>query len=226
MENKRLRARLRGIRRQLLAVHGGGRRMSSASKGREREDFIDDFLGRVLPPQFRFGSGDVVDSFGHSSGQLDLVVEYPFAPSLPLVAGETRLYLAEGVASAIEVKSDLKDQWPEVVRTARKLRTLERRFESVGYGGDSLPAPPPTPWVPLFAVGYDGWKNASTAREHLMIAKEGPPLDGILVLKHGIYVDRTFTFEGDMSLWGLVAGLQSATIGIAHATVNLLDYGM
>ena len=49
-----------------------------------------------LPPIYRFGTGDATDSTGNKSGQLDVVVEYPFSPSLPVVGtGQSRLYLAE-----------------------------------------------------------------------------------------------------------------------------------
>jgi hypothetical protein len=41
------------------------------------------------------------------SGALDIVVEFPFLPSFPAPGGDERLYLAESVALAIEVKSDL-----------------------------------------------------------------------------------------------------------------------
>jgi hypothetical protein len=71
----------------LKGVHQAGDRLSNASKGNEREAFINGFLSQVLPPHFRFGSGDITDQHGARSGQLDIVVEYPFVPSLPIVAG-------------------------------------------------------------------------------------------------------------------------------------------
>src|SRR5690242_12312013 len=102
--------------------------MSSASKGEERASFIDSFLANVLPPIYRFGSGDCTDTSGHRSGQLDVVVEYPFAPSPPSVAGSspTRLYLAESVAAVIEVKSNIAAQWRQAAETAAKLAPLRR----------------------------------------------------------------------------------------------------
>ena len=47
-----------------------------------------------------FGSGDATDVAGNRSGQLDVVLEYPFAPSIP-AGGKTKLFLAEGVASVV-----------------------------------------------------------------------------------------------------------------------------
>ena len=92
--------RLAGIQGQLISAHAGGGELSSATKGNEREQFIDLFLSQVFPPIYRFGTGDIIDSNGNKSGQLDVVIEYPFVPSLPLVGGKPRLYLAEGVSGS------------------------------------------------------------------------------------------------------------------------------
>jgi len=122
MANSHIRNRLEGIRQMLMGAHHAGGPLSSASKGNEREAFINGFLAEVLPPQFRFGSGDATDQSGVKSGQLDIVVEYPFVPSLPIVSGKSpRLYLAEGIVAVIEVKSDVGEQWGEVTETAGQL---------------------------------------------------------------------------------------------------------
>jgi hypothetical protein len=84
MANDYVLKRLEGIRSQLMAAHEAGDPMSNSTKGREREAFINDFLRNVLPPIYRFGTGDATDVNGNRSGQLDVVVEYPFGPSLPL----------------------------------------------------------------------------------------------------------------------------------------------
>jgi hypothetical protein len=124
MPNAHVMQRLAGIQSQLMAVHQTSTPMSSATKGTEREAFINQFLSKVLPPIYRFGTGDATDPAGHRSGQLDVVVEYPFGPTLPSVAGETRLYLAESVAAVVEVKSSLPAQWSEAQRTLSQLLLL------------------------------------------------------------------------------------------------------
>ena len=98
--------------------------MSAASKGAERQAFIESFLTNVLPPTFRFGSGDATDAAGHRSGQLDVVVEYPFSPSLPSFGGPgvTRLYLAESSLPSLRLspmwlrngvrRSERPNSWP------------------------------------------------------------------------------------------------------------------
>jgi hypothetical protein len=84
--------RLAGIQKSLSGLYESGGGMSTASRGREREHFIDLFPSRVLPPGYRFGSGDIIDTFGSRLGQVDVVVEFTFLPSLPALTGSTRLY--------------------------------------------------------------------------------------------------------------------------------------
>ena len=115
MPNQVILDRLVGIQGILNGVRKAGTSMSAASKGSERQAFIDQFLKEVLPPIYRFGSGDATDVAGNRSGQLDVVVEYPFAPNLPLGAGSSRLYIAEAIAAVIEVKSDVAGQWDEAL---------------------------------------------------------------------------------------------------------------
>jgi len=134
MPNLHVQARLEGIQKILNGAYHANSTMSSASKGAERAAFIDEFLSKVLPSPYRFGTGDATDRNGKRSGQLDVVVEYPFIPSLPIVGtGTSRLYLAESVAAVVEVKSDVAAQWSEVVHTARQLEPLQRQFGADRY---------------------------------------------------------------------------------------------
>jgi hypothetical protein len=180
MTTEAVKNRLSGIQQMLLGARAAGDPLSTATKGREREAFVNGFLAEVLPPHFRFGSGDAVDSEGRRSGQLDIVVEYPYLPSLPLVMGRSpRLYLAEGIVAVIEVKSDLASQWNEVEETAKQLRQLQRNY---GYEGGVSIGPRATPTIPLFAVGYKGWSNFGKVQEHVDLAKG---INGALVIESG-----------------------------------------
>src|SRR4051812_24192369 len=74
--------RLKSLHEQLLAAHRGGAGMPSAATRREREDFVELFLRNCVAPGLRFATGQMVDSHGGASRQLDIVVELPFAPSV------------------------------------------------------------------------------------------------------------------------------------------------
>jgi hypothetical protein len=147
MANTHIQQRLLGIQQQLIGLHSGGVTMSSATKGGEREDFINKFLTEMIPPPYRFGEGDITDINGEKSGQVEIVVEYPFLPSFPMIGGKSRLYLAEGVAAVIEVKS----KWEEAGRTATAVKKLSRELGATFSMGN-----PPSPKIPVFEVGYTG----------------------------------------------------------------------
>jgi hypothetical protein len=212
----------------LLGAHGAGGVMTSASRGNEREAFINAFLADVLPPQFRFGTGDAVDQGGNKSGQLDIVIEYPFVPSLPLVAGRSpRLYLAEGIVAVVEVKSNVSAQWDEVVATATQLATLTRTYGSgVSFG------PGAAPKVPLYAVGYTGWKQLSTIKKNLA---KTPAVNGVLVIDRGHFIGEyeyldhkrqrlTYRCEADsspMALWSLITCIHHAGSMVTSTTKDV-----
>ncbi len=215
--NQYLHARLKGIQQILMGAHSAGELGSSASKGADREFFVNMFLKNVLPPQFRFGSGDITDLAGRTSGQLDLVVEFPIWPSLQVPGGGSRLYFAEGVAAVIEVKSDLAAQWGEVERTSRKLARLRRLFGST-HGG--------APWsVPVFAVGYTGWKDIETLRKYV----SQRVVDGILIIENGLFawdgrVTQTVTIfdaaQGPWALWAFITAILRVTSTLKHTSTD------
>ena len=112
----------------MLAVYDAGSALSSATKGAERELFVELVLRNVLPPHVRLGPGDIVDAAKRTSGQVDIVLESTMSLSFPsTVVSGPRLYLAEGVVAVIEVKSDLRNQWRSVVRKVHSLQELRRR---------------------------------------------------------------------------------------------------
>ena len=222
--NQLIRERLAAMRTILLAGHSGGKSASSSMKGDERETFVKQFLNQLIPPMFRIGRGDITDSTGHRTGQIDLVIEYPFVPSMQLINMGPRIYLAEGVAAVIEVKSNLADQWSEVVDTARRVRPLVRAFGGMASFGVNPDLASPKDPIPFFAVGYTGWTQRETLEKHL---NEGF-VDGILVLDSGLFVG-TLKFPAqfapdDWCLWGLLMCLQHAMHIVGAAQVQMEAY--
>lgn len=221
MYSPELSQRLAGIQKALTALYESGAGMTTATRGREREQFIDIFLANVLPPGYRFGTGDAIDVHGRRSGQLDVVVEFTFFPSLPGLVGQPRLYFAEGIAAVIEVKSNLSKQWDEVKLTSSALRSLERQFRVPGF----TPYGPPTKQIPIFAVGYTGWKDLETVKRK---ANEGI-VDGLLVVDRGLFSTRNdfpngMFAEGSASLWGLVSSLHFAALSVALNSMSPIEY--
>jgi hypothetical protein len=220
MRNQFVLERLQGIQTMLVGLHQSSAPLSASSKGQERQAFIQHFLEKVLPPMFRFGSGDATDADGNRSGQLDVVIEYPFAPSLPTFSGQTRLYLAESVAAVVEVKSDASTQWPEAECTAAQLAPLRRSFSAVAVFGSV-----PVDRIPLFVAGYEGWTRIETVKEKV---DKNPNVAGVLVINPGLFVSSAeyggVMVTGPWSLWGLVSALHRITNGLQSAASDPDDY--
>ncbi len=224
MPNQFVLERLTGIQQILTGVHRAGAQMSAASKGAERQAFIESFLANVLPPTFRFGNGDATDTAGHRSGQLDVVVEYPFSPSLPSFggAGVTRLYLAESVAAVVEVKSNVAGQWGEAQRTAEQLAPLRRTIHAAMTFG-----PGPPEGIPLFVAGYTGWATLDAVRRNL---EQDANIAGILVIDSGIFVSTAafggLQATGPWALWGLISCLHMITNSLQAASTDPVGYAV
>jgi len=220
MPNQHVLQRLVGIQTILKGVHQAGGTMSAATRGHERAAFIDQFLSQALPNPYRFGTGDATDSAGRRSGQLDVVVEYPFAPTLPLGAGNSRLYLAEGVAAVVEVKSDVSSQWNDAVHTAQQLSLLTRTFGATMSMGVH-----PSPTIPLFVAGYSGWKQLQTVQQYVKARQD---IAGVLVIDPGIFVGAPqfggITATGSWALWGLIASLYWSASSLQATVTNPLQY--
>ena len=206
-----------------MAAYLAGSQCTSASKGIEREIFVRRFLTQVLPPIFRFGHGDIINTYNRTSGQIDIIIENPFFPSFPVVDGGPRLYFAEGVAAALEVKSDISSQWSDFQSTAKKLNRL-------------LPCPggvkanSTLAWadyrVPLFAVGFKGWKKLNALRPIL----EAEALDGVFVIDSGLFcVSKKYNvedIEGDpvAALWTFLCCLHEQITSIQSISTTPLIY--
>ncbi len=224
MPNNHVLQRLAGIQTILNGVHQSSATMSSSSKGTERESFIDEFLSKVLPPIYRFGTGDATDISGNRSGQLDVVIEYPFSPSLASVgSSSSRLYLAESVAAVIEVKSTISSQWAQAQQTASQLSTVRRQFGSQMVMGGSGP----TPQIPLFVAAYTGWSQLSTVQNNLASVSD---IAGVLIIDQGIFVSTNqyggITATGPWALWGLICALHQITNSLQSASTNPLGYAI
>jgi hypothetical protein len=142
------------------------------------------------------------------------------------------------VGAVLEVKSDLSKKWDEVLQTAKAVSRLTRRPRVTGmYGGQ-----PPTR-IPLFAVGYTGWKSLETLEEKM----QDGPIDGILVINPGLFVstrrqlierqeeghsrgDLTNVYstakgEDAEALWGFLCCLTEALHGMTPIGQTFTAYG-
>ena len=242
--------RLNGLLLSLNATYTSTAASASASKGAGRANFIETFLKQVIPPNLRIStSGEITDSNGNKTGELDIIIENGFFPSLPVSGSDSsRLYFSEGVAAVIEVKSNLKNQWKEVISTGGKILALDRKIEGGIMGGHKGPtviqipgnfsnrnfpkiAPPPQDVirrkVPYFVVGYEGWESPEILTSKLL--GSGGVISGILQLNSGRYVcSKAFggvSSSGSLSLLAFINSIYEASSYMKTATADLLEYG-
>lgn len=193
--NEHLKVRLKGIQEILMAHHRATVLLSNPAKGAEREVLVRDFLERVFPAPYRFGSGTVIDSKGRRSGQLDIVVEWPFFASFPGPLGNQRLYLADSVAFVIEVKSDLISEWDDLMSEISQLRVLERRWAGHTPIGKKFSAdvdytsgsPATVSGIPSIAVGPSGHKTLDGLQKRLQSTPTNACPDAALVIESGAF---------------------------------------
>jgi hypothetical protein len=126
------------------------------NKGNEAEAAARDFLSHHLPRHLTVGNGEIIDTHGQRSGQVDIVISNE---DQPFVRGtnDPCLYLAEGVSAAGEVKAYLAaKQLAESLDTAGKVKQL--RPKPV-FGDERLISPADAARfydaVPFFLLAFD-----------------------------------------------------------------------
>jgi hypothetical protein len=101
-------------------------------KGRVREVFVKELLTPFLSPNLGICTGNVVDSHGGISGQIDIIIyDKTLIPSLLLI-GEVGVIPIESVLATIEVKSTLtRGELKKAIKNARSIKTLRAEFPEV-----------------------------------------------------------------------------------------------
>jgi hypothetical protein len=219
--NKYVDHRLKAIQQSLMAHYKGGIGMPSAVAGSERESFVNEYLSKILPPLYRFGRGTITDSQGKRAGQIDVVIEFPFSFSFPMPTGNERLYLAESVATVVEVKSNLSSQWDEVEKTVRKVKELARNWEII----QTLVPPEPERRIPCYAVGYTGYKTLRGLQKRLDSTHPKARPDGVLVVDSGCFMGFTCRAVGAWGLYGFASELLLLARSVLVACPDIFGYG-
>jgi len=128
----------------LLAEYERSRQqMASDNLGANRQAFCDRFLERVLPSRVVVvQGGEIWDSKGHNTGQIDVLVLRDDAAALAF-GGTRDTYLVEGVLAAIEVKSNLtSDKLQKALLTLDRVKSLEpSKSETLMQAGAVLERP-------------------------------------------------------------------------------------
>ena len=224
MTNKLLLQRLEGVRQALVALFESSTKLSTHTDviGDEREIFVSQFLGQILPPQYRIGSGVITDAQGKISTQLDIVIELPFTPSFSFIASTPRVYLADTIGAVIEIKSNLKgyltgakqgNAEKKLITGSGNYEPLKRLERDVMVVDSKTRQLMKSKTIPAYVVGYKGQKK-DTLRKHLnKLNRVGKTeardvVRGILQLEPPIFVgSNDKNEEGDKALGAFINSL-------------------
>lgn len=113
------------------------------TKGIANEDSIKNIIQALLPKKYSIGTGMVIDSFGNSSRQCDIII-YD-AHIYPNLFSQTAnaLYPVESVLACIEVKTFLDEEsLNDVVKNSKSINSLKHYEERIVINH-------PTPEAPL-----------------------------------------------------------------------------
>lgn len=208
MKNKNLESRLNSILKIANAHYEAGYGMSNSSIGSEREFFVTELLGKIFPNSYRFSSGDIVDIDGNSSGQVDLILEFPHEPSFPSPVGDKRLVLAETAICSFEIKSSIS-QWGEAIKKTKSINSVKRSLDffitstfedgKVDVTGDDIKEK-----IPTIVVFYKGPPEISTLKCKFQSLPEAERPSAIFTLDKGFFIYKEVMFEGADGLLGLI----------------------
>jgi hypothetical protein len=183
MEKKKfLLSKIEGIHRGLMGCYQDTMNYAPSIVGSEREIFQKELLSKILPINYRIGSGSIVDSFGSETGQIDAVIELPFSLSFPISSFENRLYLADTVGAAFEIKSNLYNQWNDAIDKVIEIKKLNRykiKENEFAMLYDLK--------IPSFVVSYTGYSKLDTIYSKLASVAIRDRPDGIWIIEQGVF---------------------------------------
>lgn len=182
---------------------------ASSNLGKNRESFCNLFLNTVLPPKLKTKSGEIWDSKGVKTGQLDLIIIRDDAPSLEF--GSDNTYLAEGVFSVLEIKSNLDRT--KINEAAKSMLNVQKLTINVG-ATISIGQPLTRPLRIVF--GYEGATWETLIDE---INKNGweDLFDLVCVLNRGVLINK-----GRLLNWG--GQQQFAIVNGSASAVGFIYY--
>lgn len=135
------------------------------SKGVVREHFIREFLSNIYPQKYLFSNGEIIDSSGYVSKEVDIAV---YDETFPLLEyGMYQQLLAEGVLCHIEIKSELNtNEIGDILNKARDVKNLCRVTKMSPEWQSWPPRPteeePDEDRIPSATFAYEGPKLEKT----------------------------------------------------------------
>lgn len=164
------------------------------NRGTGAEIILKNFLKRYLPPKYALGNGEVIDSYGSSTGQLDVIVvneHHPFINNFD----QPSVYFSEGVGCVGEVKSLLNgDELNSVMLSCQRVKSCRREIhDATAMNANISDANRYTLRIPYFLFCFSSDLALLTIYERLQDfkTKNSPEdcIDAVFVLNRGSIVD-------------------------------------
>ncbi|MEJ8678143.1 hypothetical protein P0C22_06130 [Plesiomonas shigelloides] len=207
--------KLENIHSNLMEKHRDTQHYSSPIIGAEREAVSKELLSLVLPPNYRIGSGTIVDASGRETGQIDAVIEHPFSLSFPVATDSNRLYLADTVGAAFEIKSNLSVQGKDALNKIKEIRALTRHHvEKEQFVQFDLLQ------IPCFIIGFTGQTTIDAVEKNFIDPLDSYFPNGVLILESEIFYGRTA--EGK---WHIAKGKAECIFAFLSCLIKSLRIG-
>lgn len=208
------RRKLESIHSNLMESHRDSSGYSSPIIGAEREAVNKKLLSVILPPGYRVGSGSITDAEGRETGQIDAVIEQPFSLSFPVVSETNRLYLADTVGAAFEIKSNLDVQGKDALNKIREIRSLRQHDIQ-----DGMVIKYDRHMIPSFIIGFKGPKTIDSLEKFI------DPLDALA--PNGVFVIESALFYGRAAGgdWFMAQGKVESVLGFLSCVIESMRFG-
>lgn len=160
---------------------------NSTNKGGVLESAVRNFLDEWTPLKLKLACGEIIDSFGHKSKQVDgLIINL----DQPFWQGEDTpgTYLIEGVESVFEVKSKLGTR--DLTDILDKATAVEKLVIAHGMNDQLMHPYGPTRFTdhpPVWAIAFEKGLLPKTVMQTLL--KSDGALDAIFVLGQGVFIN-------------------------------------
>ena len=148
-----------------------------------RESLIHSLLEPLLMVPYRVGTGVVVDSKGHQSGQCDVIIWDDSIFSPLYYSRGTGIYLIESVVAVLEIKSTLnRNSLRQVIQRTRQFKKMAILRPAPQYPNDYWTNEPGIlPYSILFGFRSDR-KGSERERAQAVAAEQQIPLHDYLQL--------------------------------------------
>lgn len=222
-----LKQNIQAIHDDLILGHKRSKNYPSAVIGTEREIIIEKLLSVILPSVNRYGCGIIIDHEGKSTGQVDLLIESPLSTSLPISNNRQRLYFADSVVAAFEIKSDLSKQKSEAFEKIDQIMSLKTKKVKLGAPkGEEEVVRISDYQIPSFIVSFKGAVQP-TVDKWIFESQERRlrKPTGVLCIELGYFWGMTpqgevISSNSELAIYGFICCLNSWINNRATASVN------